>query len=858
MNTRLKNRLAAIILTFGVVGFLPFTSTAAGQAPSMTTLPATEITNTGAKLSGYFDAHGTTTSTWFVYGTTQTNLSSQSPVVNQGTGTGPYTSLLTALAPNTTYYYRAVGSNFYGTTVATAIYSFTTTGTIATNTLTLQTIPVSNISDTSIMLNGFYTSTGTHPVLWFQYGTSTNNLNRFSTTILASGTSGPISITLRGLTPNTTYYFKMYGSQNGVVTNAPSIQTATTTHTTQSLVIATLPATAITSTSADLNSYANVSGGSLSNRHFVWGTSAGSLSNTLTLTGTQTTSGAFSATLSGLTENTNYYFKACGTGIAGVICSTTVQTFTTTSNGGGTQPGSPIVSSYVNSISQYQATLVGTVNSNGATTTAWFEYGYGSGLGSTIGNQTLNASYSSQTISSTLNSLSANSNYSFRVCASNNYGQNCSPTQTFTTTSNGGGGSYGLPIVSTGYTSNVGYNYATANGTYDANGNAVTTWFEYGRNYTFNNSTSRTYQGNGSGNMTAPLYNLDQNTLYTVRACAQNNYGTNCGNQVTFTTGNNNGGGSYSVTTTGVTNVGKTFATLNGYIASPVYGCSMVYPNVGCLPNAQSYFQWGGTTNLGFEKSSYYSSGATSATINGLTPGTTYYFRLVSNQNGALYYGDILNFTTLPSDSIIIVHEGGDSSGHVVLTITPSQMTAHAGDTLTYTVTYQNTTLHTLKNMRLQIMFPSYVSPAFGAVQSQSFLGNTLDIPLENLAPGATGSYSFNTQIHSNLKNNTSIVVTGTLSYTNVGVQENVIAYGVTHIEGNNFLLGLALFGGGFWPHSFAGWLILLIVVLLIIYFARRMYTKSPRKVTPLYTGTFGTTTTSESNAPQITRTPLF
>ncbi len=99
-----------------------------GSAPQVTTNSATYVYRNSSLLNGQVDANGSISNAWFEYGTTQ-NLGSQTNSQPMGAGTDyqNYSSALTGLSANTTYYFRAVAQNSYGTNYG-SILSFTTGG----------------------------------------------------------------------------------------------------------------------------------------------------------------------------------------------------------------------------------------------------------------------------------------------------------------------------------------------------------------------------------------------------------------------------------------------------------------------------------------------------------------------------------------------------------------------------------------------------------------------------------------------------------------------------------------------------------------------------------------------------------
>ena len=107
-----------------------FTTNVVINPPTVQTNSATNVTTTGATISGNVisDGGANVTSRGFVYGTTISNLSQN---IQNGSGLGPFTSMPTALASGTTYYYKAYATNSAGTSYG-EVKQFTTISTPGT------------------------------------------------------------------------------------------------------------------------------------------------------------------------------------------------------------------------------------------------------------------------------------------------------------------------------------------------------------------------------------------------------------------------------------------------------------------------------------------------------------------------------------------------------------------------------------------------------------------------------------------------------------------------------------------------------------------------------------------------------
>lgn len=210
----MKNKIIYIGVLVAILGFFGHVyTTFAGAAPTMSTTPTATYTDTTATLSGFYTDNGSPTSTWFQYSTSATLVGATStiPVLQVGPS-GPYTKSITGLTPGTWYYYRAVGQNAYGTTYATSIYSFKTTG---------GYIPACTI-DSFIASPSTITSGNTTTLSW-------NTTNCTSVTISGIvGVFGADGSTITpALTSNTTYTLTATGditdTQSLTVTVTPII-----------------------------------------------------------------------------------------------------------------------------------------------------------------------------------------------------------------------------------------------------------------------------------------------------------------------------------------------------------------------------------------------------------------------------------------------------------------------------------------------------------------------------------------------------------------------------------------------------------------------------------------------------------
>ena len=175
------------------------------------------------------------------------------------------------------------------------------------------------MSSTGATLSGSYSGASSTPsAAGFKYGTTSGSLNQTASSSV-SGTSGSLSATLSNLSAGTTYYYKAFvtvsgtGDYSGQSNTFYGTEYSFTTKAVATATVSNSAATAVTSSSAQLNgSYIGASG-QIYETGFYWGTSQNGLTNQVTTDGSNAASGSFSCTIGGetpLSANTTYYYKA--------------------------------------------------------------------------------------------------------------------------------------------------------------------------------------------------------------------------------------------------------------------------------------------------------------------------------------------------------------------------------------------------------------------------------------------------------------------------------------------------------------------------------------------------------------------
>jgi phosphodiesterase/alkaline phosphatase D-like protein len=303
----------------------------------------------------------------------------------------------------------------------------------------------------------------------------------------------------------------------------------------------------------------------------------------------------------------------------------------------------------VTGIGPTSATLAGTVNPNGASTSWYFEYGTSTSYGTKTGARSAGSGTANASVSTSVSGLRAGTTYHYRLVATSSAGTGTGSDGIFTTAL--------PPSATTGSASRVGPTSATVSGTANPNGLATTVLFEYGTSTSYGSRTAAQDVGSGTGNrsVAAALTGLAPGRTYHFRVVATSAAGTTSGADATFATQP-----PPSVQTTAASSIAATTATPNGRSTS-------------------WYFEYGTTTGYGTKtaaKSAGSGTGtrAVSTGISGLTAGTVYHFRLVAVSDAGTTAGADASFTTQPPPSVVTGPPSGvtATSANVSGTVNPN------------------------------------------------------------------------------------------------------------------------------------------------------------------------------------------
>jgi uncharacterized protein (TIGR02145 family) len=439
----------------------------------------------------------------------------------EGFATGEYTSLLTGLTENTTYYVRAFASNSKG--VAYGQQKVFTTTAITKSEIT--TVTTSEISYTSATSGGNVTYDGgaavtDKGVCWNTTGNPTVSDNK-----LSSGKgSGAFASKLTGLQENTTYYVRAFA-----INNKGTSYGEQQTFTTKEIIVPVLTTTVV----SNISYTTLISGGIITSdggaavtaRGVCWNTTGNpTIADNKTADGSGT--GSYTSNLSSLTDGTIYYVRAYATNSKGTVYGTQ-QTLTTTAI---TVP--ILTTTAVSNISYTSATSGGNITSDGgvavtARGVCWNTTGNPTIADNKTADGTGTGSYTSSFLS-----LIDGTTYYVRAYATNSKGTAYGMQQSFSTI-------FAIkPILNTNSVISITSTTATCGGNIINDGGASI--LERGVCWSTSPNPSildnKSIDGNVIGSYTSSLSGLVGNTTYYVKAYATNKMGTNYGNEVSFMT----------------------------------------------------------------------------------------------------------------------------------------------------------------------------------------------------------------------------------------------------------------------------------------------------------------------------------
>jgi 6,7-dimethyl-8-ribityllumazine synthase len=390
---------------------------AAATAPTASTGPVTTVGPTAATVSGSVNPNGTA-ATWYVEYGTSTSYGTKTAAASAGSGTSSQSVSVSlgSLKPGTTYHYRFVATSTAGT------------GHGADGIVTTSAVPAavtgnaSAVAPTSATLNGTVDPSGRATTWYFEYGTSTGYGTK--TPVKDAGSAAgvaSVSAPVTGLKTGQTYHFRLVATSDaGTARGSDHTFVASAAPT-----VTTTAASSVNDTTAKVNGSVNPNG-QATTVYFEYGSSTGYGTKTpATSAGSGTSAKTVAAALGGLTGGATYHFRLVATNAAGTT-SGADQTFTTS--------GQPVSRTGTTSgVTGTGATLTGTVDPAGHSTSWYFEYGTTTGYGTKTASQSAGSKAGARAVSAPIAGLAAGTPYHFRLVATSSAGTGYGADATFTT-----------------------------------------------------------------------------------------------------------------------------------------------------------------------------------------------------------------------------------------------------------------------------------------------------------------------------------------------------------------------------------------------------------------------------------------
>jgi hypothetical protein len=379
------------------------------------------------------------------------------------------------------------------------------------------------------------------------------------------------------------------------------------------------PVSAVGPTSATAGGTVNPNG-LATTWYLEYGTSTGYGSKTPTTSaGSGTANLTVSTTLTSLTPGTTYHYRLVAANSSG------------TSRGADgifTTFGLPVaVTGEATAVTISSATLNGSVDANGRSTTWFFEYGTSTGYGSKTPTQSGGSGTSPASVSASVSGLTRGRLYHYRLVAASDAGTARGADRTFSTT--------GAPAAVTNPATGVTPTSARLNGTVTPNGLSTSWYFQYGTSTGYGSRTSSHSASSGTNPVavSSSLSGLRAATIYHFRLVATNTLGTTLGADQSFSTST-----SPIVRTGSAQDVGASTATATGTVDAR--GRATTW-----------WFEYGTTTSYGSKTAtlgagSAFGDRGVAATISRLASSTTYHYRLVAKNDVGTSRGADSTFAT--------------------------------------------------------------------------------------------------------------------------------------------------------------------------------------------------------------------
>ncbi len=306
---------------------------------------------------------------------------------------------------------------------------------------TASTRAAESISQSTALLNGTVNPYGAQTSFWYEYGTSETLGHRTSAQLLGAGyTDFSAPAVVIGLSPNTTYFYRI-GAQNQYGVANGSIMSFTTTTSPPPVsgvppMSQTAAANNVTETGATLTGVVNPK----TYQTYFWfeygkTTSFGNVTS-VESAGAGGSDTGVSAQLSGLDPNTTYYYRLNAQNVWGTVNGSIFSFTTTLTPPQGNAPG--VDTDIAGFVGRTSAVLNAKIRPMGFATTYWFEYGKAPlpgafDLNSTTPAKSAGSGSGTVAASTSLSGLATSTTYYYRAVAENQNGKNFGAILNFTT-----------------------------------------------------------------------------------------------------------------------------------------------------------------------------------------------------------------------------------------------------------------------------------------------------------------------------------------------------------------------------------------------------------------------------------------
>ena len=432
---------------------------------------------------------------------------------------------ISGLTSDTAYHYRVVMSNPKGNSPGNDVECAS-----ANAVSSLTTEPVSDLTSSTVTLNGSWDGNGEDTHYFYEWGFATGSGFEHSTPAPAGdgGSSAGHqvhSLTLTGLASDATYRFRIIASDSKGTSTGGTL----TFKTFKFPSVQYLQPTKYETTSIQLNTLVNPNGGGATTFHYDYGTTSayGSSTPESASIGSDSTFHEASQVISGLSPGTTYHYRIVATGPGGPFENEEDQTFTTlpVPPDDRRQHGHRTVTDRGQDQCRREARL--------RSHRRLLRIRPDAGLRELDDPwaPALAADNESHPVSAELSGLSPDTTYHYKVVAINFNGSATSSDLTFTTG--------GAPRVSGESSSNVTETSARVSALVNPNLSGATYHVEYGPTGAYGSSSGESGAvgaDEAAHSVTQDLAGLSPGTTYHYRVVATNAVGSTAGGDATFTT----------------------------------------------------------------------------------------------------------------------------------------------------------------------------------------------------------------------------------------------------------------------------------------------------------------------------------